>query len=78
VIDYFSRYLLALHLTRAIRREVNQAIDRAVSEAKRRYGKLEKMPFLVTDNGSSFLAKRFNAHIKDQFGHVRTRYRAPQ
>lgn len=49
-----------------------------MAEAERRYGKLEKMPFLVTDNGSSFLAKRFKAHIKDQFAHVRTRYRTPQ
>ncbi len=36
------------------------------------------MPYLVTDNGSSFLAKRFRKHVKDDFNHVRTQYRTPQ
>lgn len=79
VIDYYSRYLLALHLTSSYSApEVNQAIDLALAEAQRLHGALPKQPFLVTDNGSSFLAKRFQARIKDQFRHVRTRYRTPQ
>lgn len=79
VIDYYSRYLLALHLTPSYAApEVNRAIDLAIAEAERLHGKLEKRPFLVTDNGSSFLAKRFQAHIQGQFAHVRTRYRTPQ
>ena len=79
VIDYYSRYLLALHLTASYSAsEVTRAMDLAVAEAERLHGPLEKNPFLVTDNGSSFLAKRFQAHIKGQFAHVRTRYRTPQ
>ena len=37
-----------------------------------------KRPFLVTDNGPSFIARRFTAFIKDQFSHVRIQYRTPQ
>jgi len=79
VIDYFSRYLLALHLTPSYSApEVNIALDLAKAEAERISGPLNTMPFLVTDNGSSFLARRFQRHVKDQFRHVRTRYRTPQ
>ena len=35
------------------------------------------MPFLVTDNGSSFLARHFQAHIAGQYAHVRIQYRTP-
>ena len=38
---------------------------------------MTKPPFLVTDNGSSFLAKRFCAHVRDLYTHVRIRYRTP-
>ena len=31
----------------------------------------------MTDNGSSFLAKRFRAHLGEDFRHVRIRYRTP-
>ena len=79
VIDYYSRYLLALHLTPSYAApEINTAIDHARAEAERLHGPLETIPFLVTDNGSSFLAKRFQAHIAGQFRQVRTRYRTPQ
>lgn len=79
VIDYYSRYLLALHLTSSYSaREVNVAIDQAKAEAERIHGPLASPPFLVTDNGSSFLARAFRAHIDGQFTHVRTRYRTPQ
>ena len=37
-----------------------------------------KRPFLVTDNGPSFIARRFTAFVKDQFSHVRIQYRTPQ
>ena len=78
VIDYYSRYLLALHLTPSYAApEINTAIDHARAEAERLHGPLETIPFLVTDNGSSFLAKRFQAHIAGQFRQVRTRYRTP-
>lgn len=79
VIDYYSRYLLALHLTASYAApEINAALDLARAEAERVSGPLTAMPFLVTDNGSSFLAKRFRAHIDGHFRQVRTRYRTPQ
>ncbi len=79
VIDYFSRYLLACHLTASYSApEVNVALDLARAEAQRISGPLDTVPFLVTDNGSSFIARQFQRHVKDHFRHVRTRYRTPQ
>lgn len=78
VIDYYSRYLLAIHLTHSYAAaEVAKAIDQARARAEAIHGKLTRPPFLVTDNGSSFLAKRFRAHIGEDFSHVRIRYRTP-
>ena len=78
VIDYFSRYLLAIHFTASHSAiEINKAIDQARARAELLHGKLERPPFLVTDNGPSFLAKRFRAHIREDFSHVRIRYRTP-
>ncbi len=78
VIDYYSRYLLAIHLSHSYSAiEVNKAIDQAQARAEAIHGKLTRPPFLVTDNGPSFLAKRFRAHIGDDFSHVRIRYRTP-
>jgi len=31
----------------------------------------------VTDNGSSFIARRFGAFIKESYAHVRIQYRTP-
>lgn len=79
VIDYFSRYLLAIHLV-----ENNNAaaliaaIDQARAEAERIHGPLAKPPILVTDNGSNFLARKFRAHIEGHLSQVRTRYRTPE
>lgn len=79
VIDYFSRYLLAIHLA-----ENNNAaalivaIDKARAEAERIHGPLAKPPILVTDNGSNFLARKFRAHICGHLSQVRTRYRTPE
>ena len=78
VIDYYSRYLLACHFTPSHRAvDVNAALDVAREEAERHHGPLERPPFLVTDNGSSFLAKRFRRHIDGRFAHVRINYRTP-
>ena len=78
VIDYYSRYLLALYLTPSYSaKEVTHALDLARAEAERIHGPLETTPFLVTDNGPSFLAKRFGSFIRDTFTHVRIRYRTP-
>ena len=52
VIDYYSRYLLTCHFTPSYRAaHVTAALD-----AARLHGPLVKSPFLVTDNGPSFLA----------------------
>ncbi len=79
VIDYFSRYLLALHLSPSNDAgALITAIDQARAEAERLHGPLERIPTLVTDNGSNFLARRFQRHIKGVLNQVRTRYRTPQ
>jgi transposase InsO family protein len=60
VIDYDSRYLLAARLTsRYCTGEVIAALKEARAEAERLCGPLTKPPFLVTDKGSSFIARRF-------------------
>jgi putative transposase len=79
VIDYYSRYLLACHLTTSYSAaETAYALKLAREEAERIHGPLVKRPFLVTDNGPSFIARRFTAFVKDQFSHVRIQYRTPQ
>ena len=78
VIDYYSRYCLALHLTASYSAiEVTTALAMARAEAERIGGSLQKMPFLVTDNGSSFIAKRFCDFIRRDYAHVRIQYRTP-
>ena len=77
VIDYFSRYLLALHFTPSYAaHEVIIALKSAREEAERVHGPLMREPFLLTDNGTSFLAKRFSSFIKDDYSHVRIQYRS--
>jgi putative transposase len=78
LIDYYSRYLLACHFTPSYRaQDVTAALDAARAEAEHWHGPLAKTPFLVTDNGSSFLARHFRAHIDGQYSHVRIQYRTP-
>ena len=78
VIDYYSRYLLACHFTPSYRAtDVMAALDVARAEAERIHGPLLKTPFLVTDNGPSFLARAFRQHIDGDYAHVRINYRTP-
>lgn len=78
VIDYYSRYLLAAHLTSSYSAwEATVALRQAKAEAERLHGPLTRPPFLVTDNGSSFIARRFTQFVQDQFSHVRIAYRTP-
>jgi transposase InsO family protein len=78
VIDYYSRYLLAAYLTASYSAaEAERALSMARAEAEGLCGPLEKCPFLVTDNGPSFVARRFGAYLKDVFRHVRIQYRTP-
>jgi putative transposase len=79
VIDYYSRYLLACRLTHSYSAiEVSQALAEARQEAERLHGPLAKPPFLVTDNGPSFLARRFASFLGSAYRHVRIAYRTPQ
>jgi len=79
VIDYYSRYLLACYLTSSYSAiEATHGLRMAQAEAERRCGPLEQTPYLVTDNGSSFIAKRFQAFVKESFQQVRIQYRTPQ
>lgn len=78
VIDYYSRYLLAAHFTdRCTAQEALVALGLAQAEAERIHGLLGKPPFLVTDNGSCFVARRFVAALDGRFSQVRIRYRTP-
>jgi transposase InsO family protein len=78
VIDYYSRYLLAVRLSFSYSAvEVITALQEARAEAERLCGPLTKRPFLVTDNGSSFIARRFSTYVQDHFAHVRIQYRTP-
>lgn len=87
VIDYYSRYLLALHLTPSYSAiEASHALRLAVQEAERVHGPLTRPVFLVTDNGPSFIAKRFQATLAgielaglgvSAFSQVRIAYRTP-
>lgn len=78
VIDYYSRYLLAARLTSSYSAaEATVALGEAREAAERIHGKLSKEPFLLTDNGPSFIARKFQAFVKDQFSHVRIQYRTP-
>jgi len=78
VMDYYSRYLLAARVTWSYSAlEVIAALDEARCEAERVHGVLDKPPFLVTDNGPSFIARRFVRHVSDRYAHVRIRYRTP-
>jgi len=78
VIDYYSRYLLAAYLSDSYSASAAiEALQLAKSEAERLCGPLVKRPFLVTDNGPTFIARRFGAYLKDIFEHVRIRYRTP-
>jgi transposase InsO family protein len=78
VIDYYSRYLLCAHLTSSYSAaEATFALDIARRQAERLHGPLAKPPFLVTDNGPTFIAKRFHRFVKEAYSHVRIAYRTP-
>jgi transposase InsO family protein len=50
----------------------------AREEAERIHGPLVRRPFLVTDNGPSFIALRSVDFVRAPYGHVRIQYRTPQ
>lgn len=78
VIDYYSRYLLAAHLTPTYAAHAAATtLDEAICEAERIHGSMTSRPFLVTDNGTTFTANRFARSVKQHFEHVRIQYRTP-
>lgn len=87
VIDYYSRYLLALRFTHSYSAvEAGRALRLAVAEAENLHGPLTQPVFLVTDNGPSFIAHRFRAELSklqiaatglSAFSQVRIGYRMP-
>jgi hypothetical protein len=71
-IDHYAGYLLACHLTHSYSAaEVAQALGQARAQAERVHGPLARPPFLVTDNGPSFLARRFGAFVGGRYTHDR-------
>lgn len=79
VIDYYSRYLLAIYLTNSYSAsECCHALDLATQEATKLHGLLDCPPFVVTDNGPSYIAKHFARYCRDnKMTHVRIQYRTP-
>jgi len=78
VIDYYSRYLLAAKLVSSYcAHEVIAALEDARREAENFHGQLQEDPFIVTDNGSSFIARRFIQFVSVGYRHVRIQYRTP-
>ncbi len=78
VIDYYSRYLLVAYLTPSYSAHAaTAALDLARERAEQIHGPLARPPFLVTDNGSTFLARRFVNHIRGDYRQVRIAYRTP-
>jgi putative transposase len=87
VMDYFSRYLLAQRFTWSYSAaEGVHAIRQAVAEAERIHGSLKEPVFLLTDNGSTFIARRFSRGLEellteegaDLLRHIRIGYRMPE
>jgi len=88
VIDYFSRYLLAQRFTWSYSAmEGVRALRQAVAEAERCHDALEAPVYLLTDNGTTFIAKRFRLELSEAFltkhgadlvRHIRIGYRMPE
>lgn len=80
VIDFYSRYLLACYFTPSYSaQDCCTALKLAKKRAEEIHGPLEHKINLVTDNGSSFLARRFVKMLNNEgFDHYRIQYRTPQ
>lgn len=86
--DYFSKYILAQRFTHSYSaKEGLAALQEAIAEAERLRGSLKEPIHLITDNGTTFIAKIFAQKIKHHslkhsterlFQHVRVGYRMPQ
>jgi transposase InsO family protein len=78
VIDYYSRYLLSDYLCDSYSSvSAIAALAKARERAEDIYGPLQKLPFLVTDNGSCFISRKFRRFISGRYTQVRIQYRTP-
>lgn len=87
VVDYWSRFLLSSYFTDSYRSsEIIRSLEYAKAHAEALCGRLSLPITLVTDNGSSFISRRFQEHlrlctIEDSnerlFRHMRIGYRMP-
>jgi putative transposase len=78
VIDYYSRYVLALRLTPSYSAAaVVEVLKAARDRAESIHGPLSGAVFLVTDNGPSFIARAFARYAEGLFTRVRIQYRTP-
>lgn len=80
VIDFYSRFLLACYFTPSYSAaDCCEALKIAKERAEDIHGPIQHQINLVTDNGSSFLARRFIEMLqKEGFDHYRIQYRTPQ
>ena len=84
VIDYNSRFTLATHITFSLSaKEGIKALEKAYEKARSLHqGSFEGPVTLVTDNGSTFIAKRFRdllrRNFENFFRHIRVGYRSPE
>jgi len=85
--DYYSKYVLIQHFTDSYSaKEAIIALRAAVNEAERLHGDIKNPISLVTDNGSSFIAKLWRkslTEIKNSedikiFDQIRIGYRMPE
>ena len=77
VIDYYSRYLLACHLTSSQSTHDAVAALEEAREAAHHGGFSGRVPRLVTDNGGCSMSRKFHDYASQHFNHVRIQYRTP-
>ena len=87
VVDYWSRFLLSSYFTDSYRSsEIIRSLEYARAHAEKLCGFLTSPITLVTDNGPSFISRRFQEHLRlstivgsnDRlFRHMRIGYRMP-
>ena len=57
---------------------MSQALELAVQKSARLHGPMQREPILVTDNGSCFLARRFQDVLRHRFRNLRIQYQTPR
>ncbi len=82
--DYFSRFTLSCHSTFSLSaKEGIKALEKAYEKAKSLHSSsFEGLATLLTDNGSTFIAKQFRdflkKHFENFFRHIKVKYRSPE